>query len=217
MPYPTGIRSTDLSRKWNRIEGNMETINGVPTIFAPSREDWRGWLAGHCQSEKQVWLILYKKKSSTPSVSFHDAILDALCFGWVDSKAIPRDAESFCLLFSHRNPKSTWGKINRERAEELIRQGLMMPPGQGVIDLAKQSGTWSALSDAQNLVIPDDLQQLFDLNATAYQNFQSFSPASKRVILEWICNAKKAETRERRIAQTVELAERNQKANHPRP
>ncbi|MGI8589253.1 MAG: YdeI/OmpD-associated family protein [Chloroflexia bacterium] len=192
----------------------METINGVQTFYANTREEWRKWLDKHRQSEKSVWLIVYQKKSKTPSVHFHDAIVDALCFGWVDSKAIPRDEESFYLFFSPRNPKSTWGKINRERAEEMIMQGLMMPAGQAAIDLAETAGTWDALADAQNLVIPDDLQKLFDKNETAFKNFRAFPPSSKRVILEWIAKAKRSETRERRIVQTIELATNNTRANH---
>ncbi len=192
----------------------METLNGVQILYARTRTEWREWLGGNCQSKTSVWLIVYHKRSNTPSVRFHDAIVDALCFGWVDSKAIPRDGESFCLLFSLRNPKSTWGKANRERAEEMTEQGLMMPSGQAVIDLAKQTGTWDELADAQNLAIPDDLQRLFDEHNTAFKNFQAFPPSSQRLILEWIAKAKRAETRERRIAQTVELAGSNVRANH---
>ncbi len=192
----------------------METINDIQTFYAKTREEWRKWLGENCQSEKSVWLIVYQKKSQTPSVRFQDAIEDALCFGWVDSKAITRDDESCYLFFSQRNPKSTWGRINRERAKKMIEQGLMMPGGQALIDLAKKTGTWEALADAQNAVIPDDLQQLFDKNNTAFKNFQAFPPSSKRVILEWIAKAKKPETRQQRIIQTVELATRNIRASH---
>jgi len=86
--------------------------------------------------------------------------------------------------------------------------------GQAIIDLAKKTGTWDALVDAHNAVIPDDLQKLFDKNKTAFENFQSFSSSSKRIILEWILKAKKSETRQKRIVQAVELAEKNIKANH---
>jgi len=192
----------------------MGTENDIQTFYAKTREEWRRWLATNCRSETSVWLIVYRKRSGTPSVRFRDAIVDALCFGWVDSKAMPRDDESFLLFFSPRNPKSTWGKINRERAEEMMRQGLMMPAGQAVIDRAKEIGTWDALADAQNLIIPADLQKLFDENDTAFNNFQVFPPSSKRAILEWIMTAKKPETRQRRIVQTVELAAENIRANH---
>jgi len=194
----------------------MEMINSVPTFYARTIHEWRIWLQENGQSEKSVWLIVYHKKSKTPSVHFHDAIEHALCFGWVDSKAIKRDHESFYLSFSPRNPKSTWGKINRERAEKMIKMGLMTPSGQTLIDLAKKMGTWEAFADAQNLVMPNDLQTLFDNNEAAFKNFQTFPPSSKRTILEWIAKAKKPETRQQRIVQTVDLASNNIKANHPR-
>ncbi len=192
----------------------METINGIPTYYAKTRDEWRAWLDKNGSSAQAVWLIVYRNQSKTPSVHFKEAIVDALCFGWVDSKALPRDDESFYLMCSPRNPKSTWGRVNRERAEEMIRQGLMMPSGQAAIDLAKKTGTWDALADAQNGVIPDDLQKLFDKNSTAFKYFQAFPTSSKRVILEWIAKAKKPETRQRRMMQTVELAAKNKKANH---
>lgn len=193
-----------------------EMKNGVRTFRARSREEWRNWLEENGQIEKSVWAIIYQKRSKVPSVRFHDAIVDALCYGWVDSKAAPRDEESCYLLFSPRNPKSTWGRINRARAEEMIRLGLMRPPGFAAIELAKRTGTWDSLKDAQNCVIPDDLQSLFDQNEVGYRNFQAFPPSSKRLILEWIAKAKRPETRQRRITQTVELAAVNQRANHPR-
>ena len=171
--------------------------DGVPTFYARTRDEWRGWLEENGETQRSVWAIIYRKRSATPSVRFHDAIVDALCFGWVDSKAAPRDDESCYLLFSPRNPKSTWGRVNRQRAEEMIRQGLMRPPGQAMIDLAKRTGTWDSLAEAQNGVVPDDLQQRFDSNEAAATNFAAFPPSS-------------------RIDQTVELAAQNIRANHPR-
>ncbi|MGY0035991.1 YdeI/OmpD-associated family protein [Pedobacter sp. NJ-S-72] len=130
------------------------------------------------------------------------------------AKRNKRDEQSSYLFFKQRNPKSNWSKINRDRVAVLIQQGLMTEAGQVFIDLAKSSGTWELLADVQNNIIPDDMQKLFDQNEIAFNNFQSFSPSSKRIILEWIVKAKKAETREKRMVQTVELAARNIKANH---
>jgi uncharacterized protein YdeI (YjbR/CyaY-like superfamily) len=190
--------------------------DGVRTLHARSRDEWRNWLEDNGQTEKAVWAIIYQQRSRVPSVRFHDAIVDALCYGWVDSRAAPRDEESCYLLFSPRNPKSTWGRTNRARAEEMIRQGLMRPPGLAVIELARRTGTWDALKDAQDGVIPDDLQALFDANEVAYLNFQAFPPSSRRVILEWIATAKRPDTRQRRVIETVRMAAENLRANHPR-
>lgn len=193
----------------------METKNGKHTFHAKVRKDWRKWLAKNQAAEKSVWLIIYHKENKTPSVYYGDAVEEALCFGWIDSKAKKRDNESYILFFAQRRPKSKWSKINRQRADKMIKQGLMTASGQAMIDLAKKTGTWTALAEVENAVIPGDLQKLFDKNKTAYKNFKTFPPSSKKMILEWILNAKKPETRQRRIEQTVELAAKNIKANHP--
>jgi uncharacterized protein YdeI (YjbR/CyaY-like superfamily) len=192
----------------------METKTGVQTIDARSREEWRKWLESNSQSEKSVCLILYHQKSQTVSVHFREAIEEAVCFGWVDSKAHKRDEESFFLIFSQRNPKSHWGKISKERAERMIQTGRMTPYGQAAIDLAKTTGTWEALTEAHHELLPEDLQALFDNHPAAMQNFQAFPSSAKRGILEWILKAKRPETRQKRILQTVELAEKNLRANH---
>lgn len=194
----------------------METYKNIKAVSAKSREEWRKWLEKNHQSEKSVWLIVFHKTSRTKSVYHEEAIEEAICFGWIDSIANKRDGDSKYQLFSQRKPKSNWSKLNRERAEKMIAKKLVTPAGQAMIDLAKKTGTWEALVDVQNSVIPDDLQKQFSKNRTAFKNFEAFPPSSKRIILEWILNAKKPETRLQRITQTVTLAAKNIKANHYR-
>jgi uncharacterized protein YdeI (YjbR/CyaY-like superfamily) len=122
----------------------METQDGINTLYAASTEAWREWLAQHGETEKAIWLIVYHKNSPTPSVHWHDAIENALCYGWVDSKAHKRDAESCYLKFTPRNPRSQWGNKNKERALKMIALGLMAEPGQKLIDLAQRTGKWDA-------------------------------------------------------------------------
>lgn len=191
-----------------------ETKSGVKAIHAKTRREWRKWLEKNHQSEKSVRLIIYHKTSNTSSVYYDEAVEEALCFGWIDSKANKRDDESYYLYFAQRKPKGNWSKPNRERAQKMIKQGLMTSSGQAFIDLAKKTGTWTALIDVQNSVIPDDLQRRFNKNKTAFKNFQAFAPSSKKMILEWILNAKKPETRQKRIDETVQLAAKNIKAHH---
>jgi uncharacterized protein YdeI (YjbR/CyaY-like superfamily) len=192
----------------------METNNGIPAFYASTNEEWRNWLEKNGAREKAVCLILYHKKSKTPCIDYKESIEHALCFGWIDSKANKRNEESSYLQFTPRKSKSNWSNVNKERVARMIAQGLMRPAGQAMIDLAKANGSWDMLADAQNTIIPWDLQKMFDKNALAFENFQRFSPSSRRMILEWISKAKKEETREKRIVQTVELAARNIKANH---
>ena len=188
----------------------------IKTLHAKNRTEWRKWLAKNHKSEKSVWLIIYHKSSPTPSIYYDEAVEEAICFGWIDSIAHKRDDESKYQFFAVRKPKSNWSKANRERADKMIKEKQMKPAGQTMVDLAKKTGAWTALVDVQNSIIPRDLKKAFNKNKIAFKNFNAFPPSSKRIILEWILNAKKAETRKQRIEETVGLASRNKKANHYR-
>lgn len=194
----------------------MELHNGIKTVRARTRKEWRRWLERNHQSEKSAWLIIYHKKSQTKSIYYEEAVEEAICFGWIDSVAHKRDAESKYQFFAQRKPKSNWSKANKERAEKMVVQGMMTPAGQELIDLARTNGAWDVLVDVQNSVIPGDLEKLLGKNKTASKNFFAFPPSSKRIILEWIRNAKKPETRQKRIEETVRLAIENIRANHYR-
>lgn len=121
-----------------------ETVENNPILRARNREECRSWLADNCQTEKVVWLIVYHKTSKAPSVHWHDAIENTLCYGWVDSKAKKRGTDNCYLKFTPRNPKSTWGKRSKERALKMIALGLMTSNGQKVIDTARENGKWDA-------------------------------------------------------------------------
>jgi uncharacterized protein YdeI (YjbR/CyaY-like superfamily) len=194
----------------------METFEGVKTFHAKSRKEWRMWLTKYSETEKRVYLIMYHQKSGKPSVGFQEAIDEAICFGWIDSKGKRRDQNSSFWCFSKRNPKSTWGKTSRERAARLIQSGLMTEQGLAMIELAKRTGTWDGYPDAENLIVPFDLQQSLKENPQAQANFESFAPSSKRIVLRWLAAAKRAETRQRRIRQAVDLAKVNQIAGLPK-
>ena len=142
----------------------------------------------------------------------NEAVEEALCFGWIDSKALKRDEESRYQYFSPRKPKSNWSRINRERVDRLTKEGLMAPAGQALIDFEKKNGKWEALVDVENAVIPADLQRSLEKQKVALKNFEAFSASARRAILQWIHSAKRPETRKMRIAKTVQLAEQNLKA-----
>ena len=121
----------------------MEVKDGKQAVYAVKRQEWREWLEKNSQSEKSVWLILYHKKSKVPCINLNEATEEAVCFGWIDSLAKKRDAESFYLTFTPRNPKrSKWSKTNRERADKMINEGLMTEHGMKLIDIAKENGNW---------------------------------------------------------------------------
>lgn len=195
----------------------MELKDGIKTFYAKSQKNWRQWLEKNHATEKSVWLIIYKKGSDTPSVYYPEAVDEALCFGWIDSKSNKRDADSFYQYFAKRNPKSKWSKINKEKVARFIEEGRMAPPGLETLELAKRTGTWTALDGVEELEIPADLLAEFEKNKTAFTYWEAFSRSVKRGILEWILNAKRPETRQKRIDETVRLAAKNEKANQFSP
>jgi uncharacterized protein YdeI (YjbR/CyaY-like superfamily) len=186
---------------------------GVKTFYAESKAAFRNWLIDNHNTESNLWLIIYKKDSGTPSITYDQAVDEALCFGWVDSSINKRDDESFYQYFAKRNPKSNWSKVNKLKVEKLISEGLMAASGLKMIDLAKQTGTWTALDDVENLINPPDLQEALDQNPLAKEYFDLFPRSVKRGILEWLMNAKQTETRLKRITEIVSKAERNERAN----
>lgn len=187
------------------------------TFHAKTRIDWRNWLINNHTTEKNVWLKIYKKTSGTPSVTYDEAVDEALCFGWVDSSIRKGDAEHYFQFFAKRNPKSNWSRVNKAKVEKLMQAGLMAEAGVAMVELAKQTGTWTALDDVDNLTNPPDLQQQLDANPPAKGYFDAFPRSVKRGILEWLMNAKQAETRAKRIHEIVMLAERNERANQYTP
>ena len=191
----------------------QEIHRGTKAVSAPTRKIWRNWMAKNHEKETSVWLIIFHKKSRQASVYYDEAVEEALCFGWVDSVSNSRNEESSYLYFAKRKPKSNWSKANKDRVEKLTKLGLIMPAGQAMIDLAKQTGTWTALEVVDQLTIPPDMQKLFDKNKTAEKNFLAFPASTRRGILEWILNAKRPETRQKRVEETVTLAAQNIRAN----
>jgi uncharacterized protein YdeI (YjbR/CyaY-like superfamily) len=182
---------------------------------AGSAEDWRAWLACNCRSAKEAWLVLRHHDSGTPGLRYHEAIEQALCFGWIDGLHRRHGADSSQLRFTPRTPRSRWSQLNRQRAAKMIELGLMTEYGQAAIEQAKAAGTWQLLPDEPRRAMPGDLQEQLDGSDAARMNFERFPPSSKRLILEWIAIAKRPDTRQRRIGQTVSLAALNIRANHP--
>jgi len=191
----------------------MEIHKGVASFEAAKLEDWRGWLESNHSCKDSVWLIIQKKQSATHSFVLSQAIDEALCFGWVDSKSNSRDANSYYVYFAQRNPKSNWSRINKQKVEKLIESGRMHSSGLAMIEEAKANGTWDALNDVENLIIPADLQLEFAKYPNAYANWEAFPRSVKRGILEWIFNAKRAATRRTRVQKTAGMAEQNKRAN----
>lgn len=186
-------------------------------IHPKSRQEWRLWLEKHHGRAEGIWLISFKKATGKPRFEYSEAVEEALCYGWVDSKPRKLDDERSMLWFAPRKRGTGWSKPNKERVEKLIETGQMRPAGLAKVEAAKQDGSWTALDAVEALEIPADLDRALAVNPVAREYFDAFPRSVKRGILEWIVNAKKPETRAKRIDETVTQAERNLRANQWRP
>src|SRR5437899_320949 len=180
------------------------------TLYVTSRQEWRAWLTTHYQSETEVWLIYYKKQSGRPRISYDHAVEEALCFGWVDSIVKKIDYEKFAQKFTPRRDWTKWSDLNRRRLRKLIREGQMTEAGRAKLDLAILGDELKAKPGKGDTDIPRFVKQALTANAQAWENFQKLSPSHRRNYIRWIMEAKKEETRERRLRDAVARLERNQ-------
>lgn len=183
------------------------------SIHPKSRAEWRAWLSRNHTRTEGIWVISFKKASGKPRLEYDQAVEEALCFGWVDSKPNKLDKERAMLWFAPRKVGTGWSRLNKSRVEKLVALGLMTPAGLSKINGAKKDGSWNALDRVEALEIPPDLQKAFASNKVAQKNFEAFPRSVKRAILEWIAAAKRPETRAKRIAETVMSAAKNIRAN----
>jgi uncharacterized protein YdeI (YjbR/CyaY-like superfamily) len=186
-------------------------------VHAKDRAAWRRWLQRNHASSPPVWLVLAKKGASVPSVTYAEAVEEALCFGWIDSKANALDDERFKLWMAPRKPRSGWSAVNKRRIERLLAEGRMAPAGLAAIEAAKADGSWSRLDASHSLTIPSDLATAMKRYRDARKHFDAFPPSARSAILEWIDAAKRPPTRAKRIEETARLADRNERANQWRP
>jgi uncharacterized protein YdeI (YjbR/CyaY-like superfamily) len=187
------------------------------SVHPLTRAEWRAWLEQNHARTHGIWLISYKKATGKPRVEYDEAVEEALCFGWIDSKGNKLDDERSLLWFAPRKPRTGWSRPNKERIERLIAAGLMTEAGLAKIEAAKQDGSWTALDAVEALEIPPDLNAALAAYPSAQANFEAFPRSAKRGILEWISNAKTAATRAKRIEETARLAQENKRANQWRP
>ncbi len=181
------------------------------SVCPASREEWRLWLAENHLAKQSVWLIYYKKKSGVPTLSWSEAVDEALCFGWIDSKAKPVDEEKFMQFFCQRKPNSVWSKINKEKVQRLMDAGLIAPAGYESIEAAKQNGSWTILDEVEELIIPNDLEAALKSQPGAEDFFLSLSKSIRKAMLQWLVMAKQPATRQKRIAEIAELAAQKRK------
>ncbi len=176
----------------------------VETFYPTSQAAWRAWLEENHGTRQSIWLIYYKKKTNMPSLSWSDAVDEALCFGWIDSTAKPIDEDTYKQFFSKRKPNSVWSKVNKEKVQRLIEAELMREAGLACIEIAKQNGSWTILDEVEALIIPNDLETVFSQQEGSKEFFLSLSKSVRKAILQWLVLAKQPATRQRRIDEIVE-------------
>lgn len=182
----------------------MSVINSYEQFYPSSRAEWRAWLQKNHATAQGVWVIFYKKGTGKSYVPYADSVEEALCFGWIDSTRRPLDEERHMQLFTPRKPRSEWSRLNKERVEKLIAQGLMTPAGLEKIEISKSNGSWNKVDHVEAFELPDDLAEQMKKSKKAMAYFESLGKTNKKYILHWLGSAKRAETRAARIGEIME-------------
>ncbi|HEY2602170.1 MAG TPA: YdeI/OmpD-associated family protein [Thermoleophilaceae bacterium] len=183
-----------------------------PTEFFDSPKTWERWLAQHHESTSGVWCKIAKKASGIKTVAYPEVLDIAISYGWIDGQRRALDESHFLQKFTPRGARSRWSKINRDKATRMIESGAMKPAGLREVELAKADGRWDAAYDShRTATVPDDLQQALDRNPAALEFFATLNSQNRYAVLYRVQDAKRPETRARRIAQFVEMLARGEK------
>jgi uncharacterized protein YdeI (YjbR/CyaY-like superfamily) len=184
----------------------------LPIVLFASPVELEAWLEEEHARSGGLWLKIAKKDSGVTSVSYGEALEVALCFGWIDSQKRGFDEKHFLQRFTPRRPRGRWSRINREKAEGLIAAGRMRAAGLAEVEAAKADGRWEAAYEGQRRAkVPADLQRELDRNAAAREFFDELDSANRYAIVYRLDEAKRAETRERRLRKFVAMLERGEK------
>jgi uncharacterized protein YdeI (YjbR/CyaY-like superfamily) len=182
--------------------------DGPPTLAFPTVAEWERWLEENHAATEGVWLKIAKKGTGIESVRYPEVLQGALCFGWIDGRREALDESHFLQRFTPRRPRSKWSRINRDTAERLIAEKRMRPAGLAEVKRAKADGRWDAAYESQaNSTVPADLQRELDARPRAKAFFAELSSQNRYAILFRLKDAKKPETRARRLAQFVDMLE----------
>ena len=179
--------------------------------------EWRAWLEANHDRPDGVWFVQWKSSTGRPRLTYEEAITEALAVGWVDSTGGTIDSERSRLWFSPRRRGSGWARTNKERIARLEAEGRLRPAGRRAIEEAKADGSWTLLDAVEDLVVPDDLVAAFDRRAGARQTWDAFPRSVRRAALAWILEAKRPETRARRVEEVASAAARGERPAPAQP
>lgn len=184
-----------------------------PELYFKDDTQWREWLhENHENFPQGAYLIFYKLETQIPTMRWEEAVRVALCYGWIDSTTKSLGAGKRRQYFCKRNTKSVWSALNKAHLKDLEKDGLLHNSGKKIISEAKKNGSWTALDDVENLVIPKDLQKAFDENPQAFTNYENFPRSSRKSYLYWLNQAKREETREKRVSAIIKHCAENKKS-----
>lgn len=176
------------------------------------RRAWRNWLRRNHAIETEIWLLIHKKSARHAGISYEEAVEEAICFGWIDGRLRRIDDRCHAIRFTPRRPSSVWSESNRERAEKMIRSRRMAKPGLESVEQAKRSGRWAEARAPKRVPeVPDDLASALAADSRAADNFEGFANSYKSAYINWVLEAKRAETRAKRIREIVARAAQNKK------
>jgi uncharacterized protein YdeI (YjbR/CyaY-like superfamily) len=185
-------------------------VDDKPRVQPESRAEWRAWLETNHRAATGVWLVTWKKRTGKPTVSYDEAVEEALCFGWIDGVLGRVDDDRLMQWFAPRKPKSTWARSNKERVARLEAAGLMTEPGRQAVELARANGAWESLKAIDALVVPDDLAAALAERSGARERFDASSASVRRSALAWVYQAVRPQTRAARVAQVAAIAGRGE-------
>ena len=183
------------------------------TLYVTNRDDWRAWLSKYHRTEKEIWLIYYKKHTGKPTIPYDDAVEEALCFGWIDGLEKRVDEERYAQRFTPRRPKSNWSESNRRRVKKLLEQGKMTEAGMAHLskEILETKAAHATETEKSGATLPQYLKKALMTDKDAWHNFKRLAPSHQRNYVRWITAAKKEETRQRRIREAIRLLARNEK------
>jgi uncharacterized protein YdeI (YjbR/CyaY-like superfamily) len=182
-----------------------------PVVHAETREQWRAWLTSN-PSARGVWLLSWRAPTGLPRCPYPEAVEEAICFGWIDSTSTILDEQRGLQLYTPRRGKSSWTRLNRERAAAMEAQGLMTEPGRAAIAAAKSTGWWTILDSVEDLIDPPDLSAALDREPLARAAWDGFPPSARKQMLWSIVSAARDETRAARVARIVSEAASGRRA-----
>jgi len=176
-------------------------------IHPKTRAGWRSWLTTNHTTSDGVWLIYYRASTGQRRLSWEDAVREALCFGWIDSKVKPIDDARYKQIFTPRKPRSVWSKVNKQYIDELTEADLMTDAGLRAVEVAKENGAWSLLDPVDALIVPPELESALRRSERARRAYEALAPSAKRSVLYPLYSAKRDDTRAKRLAKALAALE----------